>query len=254
MHPLLWKLISVRGMKMKMNVVVGLTFLILDGLLLCWLLFRDRQFYEKVVLGGEAAEQETKAAQTERKGRQIFQGMKFRAAVVIVCAVLAGAAGYQCAGATATVFEMIKLGAALLGVSAAMLVDFYVYIIPNRYLIYMCVSRAAILLAELLCGRPDLTNSLLNSMIGAVLSFGILLLLALVSRWGIGMGDVKLVTVMGLLCGFSATLNTLVYALIVCAISGVVLLIRKEKGLKDKIPFGPFIYCGYILTLVLGAV
>lgn len=228
-----------------MRIMTGLLFFLSQSMLLGWLLFGSKRFLQEIVLVGA---EETGPEQRSRRSAPAFRG-----AIVAVCSSLAGLAGYLLPDHAVTGYETWKLGAALLGVSAAGLADFYIHIIPNRFLLYTCAARVLIFAGELLGGRPDWKQSLLNSVIGFSLAFVILLLFSCLTRQGMGMGDVKLIAVLGFLGGIGSVVNTLVCALLLCVAVSAVLLARKRKGLKDKIPFGPFIYFGYVATLCMGA-
>ncbi|MEK9186423.1 MAG: A24 family peptidase, partial [Patescibacteria group bacterium] len=65
---------------------------------------------------------------------------------------------------------------------------------------------------------------------------------------GMGWGDVKLGAALGLWLGLPGIFYALVSAFILGAIFGVILLITKQKGRKDAIPFGPFLAIGAILA------
>lgn len=66
------------------------------------------------------------------------------------------------------------------------------------------------------------------------------------------MGDVKLVAAMGYLSGIAASFYSFFFATVLCLIVTLVLLISKRKKLKDELPFGPFLYLGYVLAIILG--
>lgn len=70
-------------------------------------------------------------------------------------------------------------------------------------------------------------------------------------RW-MGFGDVKLVLATSLIVGFPKAVTALLFAFWIGGIAGLLLLLLKKKGLKNTIPFGPFILLGcvgaYFLT------
>lgn len=67
---------------------------------------------------------------------------------------------------------------------------------------------------------------------------------------GIGGGDVKLSFLIGLLLGAKPSIIFLYAAFFSGAIVSSILLITKSKGLKDAIPFGPFLSFGVIVALL----
>jgi leader peptidase (prepilin peptidase)/N-methyltransferase len=80
-----------------------------------------------------------------------------------------------------------------------------------------------------------------DKLLAAVASGALLLLVALVSRGGMGGGDIKFVTVLGLWLGLTGMAETLLLSFILGGIGGGLLLLSGKKGRKDAIPFGPFI-------------
>jgi prepilin signal peptidase PulO-like enzyme (type II secretory pathway) len=72
---------------------------------------------------------------------------------------------------------------------------------------------------------------------------------------GVGMGDVKLMLVTGLALGYFHWYFVIVHVFLSSVIVGVAvlpLMIFLGKGRKSKIPFGPFLAAGAILTIVWG--
>lgn len=83
-----------------------------------------------------------------------------------------------------------------------------------------------------------------------------LLVVSLVGSGGFGMGDVKL---LALLACFGGVVNldvVVATVLISCATggaSGVLLVIVQRMRMKESYPFGPFILCGWLLTVLLSS-
>jgi len=70
-------------------------------------------------------------------------------------------------------------------------------------------------------------------------------------RW-MGVGDIKLAFLIGLLLGWPNTLLALFLAFLIGAIIGLGLIILKKKTIKSELPFGPFLILGIYLALFLG--
>lgn len=78
-------------------------------------------------------------------------------------------------------------------------------------------------------------------------------LLVLVTRGkGMGMGDVKLAGLMGLLLGFPQILIALFLAFLTGAIIGVILILLGRKRFGEHIPFGPFLTAATAVALFWG--
>ena len=101
--------------------------------------------------------------------------------------------------------------------------------------------------------RPGQAMGLLaGSLLGGLGMLAVLGLCRLVSRGGVGMGDVKLLSAMGLLLGLYGSMCVLLYAQLAALVWAVVLLVRRKASWKDTLPFAPFFTAGFLLCLILG--
>lgn len=87
----------------------------------------------------------------------------------------------------------------------------------------------------------------LNRLIGMAVGFGLLLLLAVISKGGMGGGDIKLCAGIGFWLGFPGFLYALLAASVIGSLVSIGLMLLKRKGLKETIPFGPFLMLGFLL-------
>ncbi|TET42371.1 MAG: prepilin peptidase [Dehalococcoidia bacterium] len=114
----------------------------------------------------------------------------------------------------------------------------------------------ALLIAILLPQPPWIpqlwVHGLLNFVLGGAIGFVVFLLLALISRGGIGFGDVKLAALIGLATGFPLVFLALILGAILGGIAAIILLATKKKGRKEAIPFGPFLAVAAMVTLLWG--
>jgi leader peptidase (prepilin peptidase) / N-methyltransferase len=92
-----------------------------------------------------------------------------------------------------------------------------------------------------------------DSLLGAVVGFGVLFLIAVVSKGGMGGGDIKLFFVIGLVLGTVNTLVTLFLAAFIGSIIGIMVLKKTGKGRKTPIPFGPSIAAAAVIAYFWGA-
>lgn len=100
--------------------------------------------------------------------------------------------------------------------------------------------------AKLYTGYPLIGDMLLAAVTGG----GVLLFLAIITRGGMGDGDIKFVAVLGLWLGLEPTLLILFLAFVLGGLSSTLLLLFKLKTRKDFIPFAPFIaIAGFISAL-----
>jgi leader peptidase (prepilin peptidase) / N-methyltransferase len=77
-------------------------------------------------------------------------------------------------------------------------------------------------------------------------------LIALVSRGGMGGGDIKLIAMIGAFLGWQGGFFTILSGALLGSLVGVSLMVLGKKGRKDKVPFGPFLSVGAILFILWG--
>lgn len=87
------------------------------------------------------------------------------------------------------------------------------------------------------------------NIIGFFGSIFLLLLIYLLSRQSIGFGDVKLFGVIGFYTDFPFSFTVLFFALLFSSLCAILCLVFKQKTRKDTLPFGPFVFLGFLLTL-----
>ena len=104
---------------------------------------------------------------------------------------------------------------------------------------------------------PWLTESMVMRVayaaLGGGIGFAIFLLIAIVSRGGMGWGDVKLAALIGLATGFPLVFLAIIMGAILGGIVAVALMIVKKRKLKETIPFGPFLALAAMVTLLWGS-
>jgi leader peptidase (prepilin peptidase)/N-methyltransferase len=134
----------------------------------------------------------------------------------------------------------------ILLVVPAALIDLEHRIIPNRITALGAVLALVLGTALDPAGEP-------GRLIAGAAAGGFLLLAALAYPGGMGMGDVKLAAVMGLLLG-SAVAPAILIALLSGVLVGAVVIARKgaAEGRKTAIPFGPFLAIGALVAVFAG--
>jgi prepilin signal peptidase PulO-like enzyme (type II secretory pathway) len=91
------------------------------------------------------------------------------------------------------------------------------------------------------------------SALGGAIGFAIFLLIAIVSRGGMGWGDVKLAALIGLATGFPLVFLAIIMGAILGGIVAVALVIAKKRKRRQTIPFGPFLAVAAMVTLLWGS-
>jgi leader peptidase (prepilin peptidase)/N-methyltransferase len=92
-----------------------------------------------------------------------------------------------------------------------------------------------------------------NAAVAGGIGFVLFLLIAIISRGGMGWGDVKLAALIGLATGFPLIFIALIIGAILGGVVAVVLMIAKRKKRKETIPFGPFLSLAAMVALLWGS-
>jgi leader peptidase (prepilin peptidase)/N-methyltransferase len=133
------------------------------------------------------------------------------------------------------------------------------YIIPDK-IVYPAISISFIyqlsngfdkLAIDLYPEPAEGYKLFISYLLAAFLASAFFLGLILVShgKW-MGLGDVKLAFLMGLILGWPNILAALFLAFLFGAVIGVALIIFGKKGLKSQVPFGPFLSGATILIML----
>jgi len=137
-------------------------------------------------------------------------------------------------------------------------IDFEFFIILD--LITLPGTVIGIILAALvpsLVGASTHLSGLIWSVVGAVTGGGALLGIALLGEFilkkeAMGMGDVKLIMMIGAFVGWKLALLTIFFASLTGSFVGIALILMKKAQIQSKIPFGPYIALGSLIALFFG--
>lgn len=109
------------------------------------------------------------------------------------------------------------------------------------------LSGEAASLANTYLPQPGIVQAVIGGGTGLVLLF----LIVIISRGGMGWGDVKMAALIGIVTGY-LILVALLMAVIFGGIVAVILLTLKIKKRKEGIPFAPFLSLATIVILLYG--
>ena len=123
-------------------------------------------------------------------------------------------------------------------------IDLQYLLIPDHMTILIAASSFLIILAQPHTLLPRILASL------SIALFFISIYLLTQGR-GMGMGDIKLAPVLGLLLGWYGWLAVLL-SFWVGALIGVTLILSHQATRKTAIPFGPYLIVGFWITLIYG--
>ncbi|HEB74995.1 MAG TPA: prepilin peptidase [Nitrospirae bacterium] len=132
-------------------------------------------------------------------------------------------------------------------------IDLDFQIIPDA--VTLPGAAAALVLGVFLVSDPFDRGSGLGpaqSVTGLFLGGGLFYAVAVLSRGGMGGGDIKMMAMVGALTGWKGVLLTTFLGSLTGSIVGLGLMIFKGKGRKTKIPFGPFLALGSAVSVLWG--
>lgn len=122
--------------------------------------------------------------------------------------------------------------------------DIRFFIIPDKILVLLV---PAIVGLKFLGDDTDFYQLLISA--SALTSFFAILFLVSRGRW-IGMGDVKLIFLIGFLLGYPASYLAVLSAIWFAAIFSVVLLVNRTGNMKTEVPFGSFLSVSTIIFII----
>ena len=123
------------------------------------------------------------------------------------------------------------------------LIDYKTQIIPDGLVGVIAVNG---MLYNLMYAQQGIMDMLL----GGVVGFAVMLAIFVISRGGMGGGDVKLSAAVGLWLGVEGTLLFLLLAFIMGGVISLLLLVSGVKSKGDAIPFGPFLCLAAFVTIL----
>lgn len=170
--------------------------------------------------------------------------------IFALLAALCGTAAWGAGHGGAAVSTLVRYTAALLFLLCAAFFDYRTHLIPNFLIIVMLLSGAVLLGAVFLLDRSAFAPTILSAAGGLIFCFPVFCFLSILTRNGLGMGDVKLISAMAWLLGLTVTLLSVLFGLVLCSLIAIGLMLMKRKSKTDLLPFGPFLFGGYLLLLL----
>lgn len=137
------------------------------------------------------------------------------------------------------------------GLVCLSITDIRVKKIPNAVTLLLLILRCVFMLYGLLVEHDDVKKVVLGSLVGMLFGAGFIFVCMLLSRGGIGAGDLKLFAVLGLYFGLSGLMMIMIGALFLSAIWAIGMLITRKAKMKSTLPMGPFILSGVTLFYIL---
>lgn len=124
------------------------------------------------------------------------------------------------------------------------IIDISYYIIPNSLVVVLIIIG---LIYQFMYDRQTPLFIFFGFLTGFLVTF----LMSVLSKGGLGGGDIKLSAVMGLWLGFPQIISALMISSVVGGLAAIILLLAGKKGHKEPIPFGPFLMIGFLYSYIM---
>lgn len=129
--------------------------------------------------------------------------------------------------------------------------DYKRQIIPNKVIATGILVRFVYAVIEFLTMGKAFFQILKSDLFSLIFVAILLFLGVILIKNGIGMGDIKLFSVMGLYQGIAGLISSLFFSLIIAFFAAIGMLITRKKSRKDSMAFAPFVLLGTILSIYL---
>ena len=130
--------------------------------------------------------------------------------------------------------------------------DFRNYKIPNPCIAALLIGFPVCTVLDCIAVGQFSFGLFLGGIIAFAVAFAFLVLFRRLSHNGIGYGDIKLVSALAAILGLYGTIFVLFIGELAALLFAGILILLKKLTMKGRIPFAPFCYIGYIISLILG--
>ena len=158
-------------------------------------------------------------------------------------------------GFTLTALAYLFLLYLLLGIA---LIDLEHHLVPNILVTVGLLGGVILQLPALAVRWWPLPAALLperawtDALAGLLLGGGLMLVIFLVSRGGMGAGDLKLMALIGFFTGLRGTAIVMMLGFLVGALTGLLLMAMDRLKRKEAVPFAPFLALAALVNIFWG--
>ncbi len=92
-------------------------------------------------------------------------------------------------------------------------------------------------------------SHLAEAAIAGAAAFAVFLVVSVVARGGLGMGDVKLAGMLGFLLGWPAVAGALTVGVVAGGLAGAALIVASRANLRSSIAYGPYLALGGAIAI-----
>ncbi len=146
---------------------------------------------------------------------------------------------------------MIRWSVLLCSCCVIAFIDIKEHKIPNKIILFLLVVRLGFMVYETIENPDFLDYMIWYPLLGALVGAALMLLAMVVSRKGIGMGDVKLIFIVGFYVSSYELISTMFLIFFASAMYGIAALALKKVTLRDVMPLAPFVLVGVMMKYLL---
>ena len=132
----------------------------------------------------------------------------------------------------------------------AMVYDINEKRVPNLLVMLMIAGWMLIIAIMMFFDITNAIHLLADSVFGLLTGGSLFLLIYLLSKKGLGGGDVKFMAAAGLYLGIAGTIPAILYGTVLAALTAAALILSKKIDRKDTIPLVPFLFIGIMITIL----
>lgn len=173
--------------------------------------------------------------------------------IVVVCVFVTGlVCALKIIRTCSDVIGVCRMLLAFLCMTGAACVDYRERRIPNFFSGAMALGGIILLAAGLFAGINGAFAHVTTSVVSAACCVLFLFIASALTKQGIGAGDIKLIGALALAAGLFGVLGTLFFGATTCSVAAIVVMLLKKQDRHGSLPFGPFLFIGFAVTILTG--
>lgn len=169
-----------------------------------------------------------------------------------IVAILSLAGAWRILDISTDTYGTCRMMIALLCMPGAACVDYRERRIPNFFSAVMAIGGILLLGLGVLTGSEGAIGYVTTNLLSSLCCTLFFVIAAALTRQGIGAGDIKLIASLALLTGLFSVLGTLLCGTLACALAAAAELLTKKQDRHGSLPFAPFLFLGFIATILTG--